>query len=104
MNVYSVFISLDESVESDWLTFMNDKHIKEVLDTECFTGYEFFREIDSPEIGKVRFRIDYYLTDSSKMEKYISKFSEALRNDVVARFDGKFTAERRNYEIIKTFR
>jgi hypothetical protein len=37
------------------------------------------------------------------MDKYLKEFSNSLRNDVAARFDGKFVAERRIYNVIKSF-
>ena len=103
MVIYSVFITLDNETESAWVDFMNNKHISDVMKTGCFTGYVFMRENESPEKGKIRFRVDYHLLDSDKMDKYLNEFSNSLRNDVAARFDGKFEAERRIYNVIKSF-
>ncbi len=103
MVIYSVFITLNNEAESAWVDFMNNQHIIDVMKTGCFTGYVFMRENESQEIGKVRFRVDYRLLNSDKMDKYLNEFSNSLRNDVAARFDGKFVAERRIYNVIKSF-
>lgn len=103
MVIYSVFITLKNEAEPAWVDFMKNKHISDVMKTGCFTGYVFMRENDSPEKGKIRFRVDYHLLNSEKMDKYFNEFSISLRNDVLTRFDGEFAAERRIYDVIKSF-
>ncbi|MBX3042491.1 MAG: DUF4286 family protein [Candidatus Kapabacteria bacterium] len=101
MIVYSVFIKLDKKYESEWTNFMTEKHIGDVMNTGCFIGYEFLKEIESDET--VNFRVDYYLTSQDKMNEYLTNHSPILRQDVTAKFGGKFTAERCIYSKIKSF-
>ena len=103
MLIYSVYLTLQQEIESEWLEFMQNKHIKDVMTTGCFTDYELIRELNSSEPGKVSFRVDYHVLDIEKMDEYLNDFSAELRNDVVSRFEGKFSAERKIYEVIESF-
>lgn len=101
MITYSVFIYLKKVAESDWLNFIKQKHIEEVMNTGCFIEYKFQKQIESDNEDEVNFRIDYYLKNMDKMNEYIEIHSTALKQDVLDRFGGYFRAERRIYEHIE---
>lgn len=101
MLVYSVFIEINDNIEQQWISYMNTKHIKEVMRTGCFTGYQFLREAESN--GKVKFRIDYHLHNMKKMNEFLDEYYQDLRNDINNHFGDKIKIERRNYKQIFSF-
>lgn len=44
MIVYSVHITLELDSEQEWLDYMLSKHIKDVISTSCFVGYEMLKK------------------------------------------------------------
>jgi hypothetical protein len=104
MFVYSVLVTIKKEIENEWREFMLNKHLRDVLNTRCFTSYKMLRELSETENDEyVNYRIDYNLVSKDKMDNYISDYSKELRDDVVKIFDGKFTATRTFSEVIKSF-
>lgn len=104
MIVYSVHITLELDSVQEWLDYMLSKHIKDVISTSCFVGYEMLKEIDLTNSEKAKFRIDYYAKDESKMNEYLENHANQLRNDVLEHFGDKFLADRHIYNSIKSFK
>ena len=43
MYIYNVSVSVDDEIQSDWLSWMSEEHIPEVMDTGYFTGFKIFK-------------------------------------------------------------
>ena len=46
MYIYNVTIKLEHSIHEEWVRWMKEKHIPEVMKTACFTDYKFVRLLD----------------------------------------------------------
>ena len=66
MYIYNVSIQLESGIESDWLSWMSDKHLAEVMASGCFTAYNIFQLIEPTEDGVctyiVQYQADFILT------------------------------------------
>ena len=51
MILYNVTVAIDKKVENDWLIWMKNVHIPEVMETNQFETYKFFKVMntDDPE-------------------------------------------------------
>jgi 5-bromo-4-chloroindolyl phosphate hydrolysis protein len=101
MYVYSVFLTIIADSASDWVDYMQTKHLSDVMNTNCFLSYNFIREEEPLTNGDVNFRVDYIAESKDKLDDYLNNYTEALRLDVVNRFAGKFIAKRKIYKIVQ---
>ena len=51
MIIYNVTINVDEIIHSDWLKWMQNKHINDVLATGLFTNTKMVRVLVEEEMG-----------------------------------------------------
>lgn len=102
MFVYNVTVSLDPQVEQEWIQYMKDKHIKEVLATNCFIECKLSRVHGEEEQG-VTYSVMYLLPSEDKYKEYQSKFAGELQKDHQARFNGKFAAFRTTLTVLDHF-
>ena len=79
--------------ESAWEDFFVQEHLEDVYQTGCFTGYAFRKTLE--EDGRVLFSAEYYCHDQSELDRYNQHYASRLKQDVVDRFEGRFTAGRR---------
>lgn len=97
---YNVTIKLEQEVEKDWLEYMQEQHIQDVLDTGLFLSCRMSRMISHAEEGEPSYTIQYTLESMAKMHEYQSQHAARLQADHNDRFKNKFVAFRTLMEII----
>ena len=90
MYIYNVTIKLDHSIHADWVNWMKEKHIPDVMQTGCFSGYKFVRLLDIEETEGVTYATQYFAETKEDYDRYISIFAPSLRNDSIKQWGNKF--------------
>jgi hypothetical protein len=99
MVLYNVTIILDEEIHTDWLFWMKQQHIPEVMATSCFVSYRMLKVLDSPNEG-VTYCIQYIADTQEKYDEYLTRFAPALRAAFPERFSNKFVIYRTFMEFV----
>jgi len=94
MILYNVTIKVAHSAADEWLQWMKEEHMAEVVGTGCFTSYKLFRLLEQDDSEGPTYCAQYTCTDIAKYEQYISAYAPALRDKGFARFGNKFIAFR----------
>ncbi len=101
MILYNVTINIDESVHLEWVEWMKSKHIPDVLDTGCFSGYKFLKLLNEQEGAEgITYCVQYFCQDMKTLHKYIAHHAPALQNEHTTKYQGKFVAFRTLLETI----
>lgn len=100
MIIYSVTISIEEDVKPQWIEYMKNEHIPDVIASGCFTGYRFTRVIGTSEEKENSFNIQYYLNSMADMHKYQVHFAPKLQKEHAQKFGNKALAFRTLLEDI----
>lgn len=103
MIVYNVTISLDKTVENDWIEWMRSVHIPDVLKSECFIECRLMR-VHGEEEGGVTYACQYVAKSADDFAVYEQLFAPRLQHEHAARYQGKFAAFRTNLSIIEEFK
>jgi len=102
MVIYSVSITIEKSIETEWLDWMKEIHIPEVIDTGFFIDWGIYKVIiPQDNENEVTFRIDYILKSIKHYEDYINSSASKLQSEHSVKFEGKFKASRAVYSILK---
>lgn len=99
MILYNLTVILDEAIQEDYLSWMKQQHIPEVMDTSCFISYRILKVLDSPNEG-VTYCIQYIAETMEDYDKYVLNFAPALRVSFPERFTDKFVIYRTVMEYI----
>lgn len=100
MYIYNVTIKLTWSIHEDWLKWMQEKHLNDVMATECFTRYQFVRLLDIDEEDGPTYAIQYYCDSKALYNLYIEKFAPKLRQDGTNLFGNQFIGFRSLMQIV----
>lgn len=98
MILYNVTVSLDPSIHNDWLEWMRNVHIPEVMATGYFVEHKICKLLVDDEIT---YAIQYNCESLEKLNEYQEKHSPALQQKHKDRYKGKFGAFRTLLEIIE---
>ncbi len=99
MYIYNVTVNIDDDVHHEWLKWMREKHIPDVMKTGCFTENRLVKVINVEDKGHT-YSFQYTFKDMAIIEKYQKEFAPGLQADVKKKYDGKFAAFRVLLEII----
>lgn len=100
MVVYNVTVNINEEVHDEWLQWMVDVHIPDVLNTGMFVDGRISRLQVEEEMGGITYSIQYTLPTEEHLKKYQAEFAPALQKEHADKYDGKFVAFRTIMDVV----
>ena len=100
MIIYNVTINIDESVHDKWLDWMQRKHIKDVINTGCFTSARLVKVLVDEEMGGITYSVQYFAPNKESLDKYYQQHAPLLQQEGLQLFSDKMLAFRTELEII----
>lgn len=100
MIIYNVTINVDESIHDEWMDWMKNKHIDEVVATGCFSKATMVKVLVDEEMGGITYSVQYFAPSREALEKYKNEFAPQLKQEGLQRFADKMLAFRTELEII----
>ncbi len=101
MILYNVTINIDTSVEQDWLSWMKETHIPDVMNTGCFTK-NIVCKINAESEGGTSYSIQYFCHSQKELDLYMDTYAKKLQTEHALKFQGKFVAFRTLLDVIHT--
>ncbi|MDN3587973.1 DUF4286 family protein [Pedobacter aquatilis] len=99
MLLYNVTLILEDTAANEWLKWMNEIHIPEVLATGMFVSHRLLKVIDSPNEG-VTYCAQYVVDSLENYNEYQEKYAPALQEDLNSKFKNRFVAYRSLMEFV----
>jgi len=100
MVVYNVTVNIDQDVHDEWLQWMVEVHIPDVLRTGLFIDGRISRLDVQEEMGGATYSIQYTLPSKEHLGTYQEKFAPGLQQQHSERYDGKFVAFRTVMDVV----
>lgn len=100
MIIYNVTINIHESVHDQWMQWMQEKHIKDVLATGKFTTAKMVKVLIEEEMGGQTYSIQYTTDSKETLEKYYTEDADRLRMEGLKLFGDKMLAFRTELQLI----
>ncbi|WP_224488688.1 DUF4286 family protein [Robertkochia flava] len=100
MLIYNVTINIEETVHREWVQWMLEQHIPDMIATGKFSGARMVRVMVEEEMGGITYSVQYYTENKNTLERYYREDAERLRSDALKKFPDKFVAFRTELEII----
>lgn len=100
MIIYNVTINIHESVQDQWLSWMQTKHIAAVLATGKFTSARLVKVLIEEEMGGTTYSVQYTTDSKETLEKYYQEDAPRLREEGLQLFGDKMLAFRTELELI----
>lgn len=94
MILYNVTVGIDEDVEEEWLAWMIQIHIPEVMATEMFKDFEVYKIISEEKPGTSSYSIQYFAESMNEIQYYLSEYAPALVQRHMERYKDKHVAFR----------
>ncbi len=98
--VYNVTLKVSHAIQADWLRWMQEEHMAEVVATGCFTTSRLLHLIESDDEEGVTYAAQYESANRAQYDRYIQEFAEGLRKKGYDRWGDGFIAFRTLMQVI----
>ncbi len=100
MIIYNVTIKVHESIKKDWLLWLKDVHIPDVIQTGCFTHAVILRLIEVDDTEGPTYAVQYYAESKSLYNNYIENHAAAMRQKSFDKWGSTFIAFRSVLQVV----
>ncbi len=99
MFIYNVTVNISDEIHNDWLNWMKETHIPDVMKTGCFIDSQMLKVLYVDDEGHT-YSIQYKFLEMVDIERYQKEFASALQAEYKVKFEGKYAAFRTLLQIM----
>ncbi len=100
MIIYNVTIKVDNSIQHQWLPWLQDEHIPEVIGTGCFTRATILKLLEVDDSEGPTYAIQYFAESKALYNRYIEKFAPEMRQKSFDKWGNRFIAFRSVMQVV----
>ncbi|MEZ4948652.1 MAG: DUF4286 family protein [Saprospiraceae bacterium] len=97
--LYNVTVKVTKDISQDWLQWMKEVHIPDVLATGLFLEHKICKILHEEEDGDT-YAIQYYCKNMEDFQTYQENHAKALQKDHSDRYQNKYMAFRTLMEVV----
>lgn len=99
MILYNVTVKIENNSKEEWLKWMRETHIPDVMNTGLFEEHKICRILHDENDGAT-YAIQYFCKDMDTFQRYQQEHAPALQADHSQRFQNKYVAFRTLMEVL----
>ena len=100
MILYNVTINIHESVHDQWMKWMQEKHINDMLATGKFSSARMVKVLIEEDMGGTTYSIQFVTDSKETLQRYYDEDAPKLRAESASLFGDKMLAFRTELELI----
>ncbi len=99
--IYNVTTQSHHSIASQWLQWMKEEHIPDIIATGCFTHAVILRLIEVDETQGPTYAVQYHCVNKISYNRYIEMFAEERGKKVFEKWGNQVIAFRSVLQVVK---
>ncbi|MGJ5642834.1 DUF4286 family protein [Formosa sp. S-31] len=103
MYIYNVTSNVDSSIHDQWLDWMKQEHIPQVLSCGLFYEAKLTRVLVEEEMGGITYSVQYRAKSKADLDNYYAHYAEGLRAETLKKFADRVLSFRTELEVIDEY-
>jgi hypothetical protein len=99
--IYNVTMKVDRHIAESWLTWLQQEHIPEIMNTGCFTDFVILRLIEVDESEGPTYAVQYHVASKADYNRYIAQYAPDMRKRSYDKWGDSFIAFRTVMQVVK---
>lgn len=99
MIIYNVTVKIDAQAADEWVKWMKEEHMPELMKTGLFTDSRLCRLLEQDETEGRTYTAQYFCNTIEDYNSYIDNHAQHMRDKGFARFGNRFMAFRTVMEV-----
>lgn len=100
MVIYNVTIKVEPAIAVEWLQWLRQEHIPDILATGLFTNARVFHLLETDESDGITYAIQYEARNRDDYETYLSDHATGMRKKATDKWTNQFIAFRSVLELV----
>ncbi len=100
MFIYNVTIKVEHSIAKEWLSWLKEEHIPDLIKTGCFTRATILHLVDADDEEGITYAVQYHAESKAHYNRYIEKFADGMRKKGLDKWGNKFIAFRTLMQVV----
>ena len=100
MYIYNVTTKVHTSIQSEWLKWLQEEHIPEIIETGCFTSTSILQLLEIDDTEGPTFAVQYKAESKGLYNQYTEKFAGSMRQKSFDKWGDKVIAFRSLMQVI----
>ena len=100
MYIYNVTTQVKEFIHVEWLEWMRNDFIPEMIATELFSHYRIVKILDIDESDGPTYAIQYFTDNRAKYDQFVQIYSDKLSQKAIEKWKDKIFSFRSLMEVI----
>jgi hypothetical protein len=100
MIIYNVTIKVANVIAVEWLQWLQDEHIPEVVNTGCFTKATVLHLFEMDDTESITYAVQYHAESRAGYHRYIEIFADTMRKKSFDKWGDRFIAFRTVMQIV----
>jgi len=100
MILYNVTVNIDVTVEEEWVNWMKETHIPNVMATGLFNDHKLYKLLHEVEEGGVNYSVQYFADNMEKINEYQRDHAAELQAEVKEKYEGRYAIFRSLLELV----
>lgn len=99
MIIYNVTVKIEAEAADEWVKWMKEEHMPELMKTGLFTDSRLCRLLEQDETEGRTYTAQYFCNTIEDYNSYIDSHAQHMRDKGFARFGNRFIAFRTVMEV-----
>ena len=100
MIIYNVTVNIESSVHDEWIRWMKEVHIPDVMKSGLFLENRMLKVLGDEDSGGTTYAIQYTCRNITDFRKYETEFAPGLRKEHQEKFKDQFVSFRTLLELV----
>ena len=100
MIIYNVTVKTEHRIAEEWLQWMRDEHIPDIIATGCFTHAQVLRLLEVDDTEGPTYAVQYFAESRALYNRYIQNYADGLRKKAFDKWGDKFIAFRSVMQVV----
>ncbi len=100
MYIYNITTNIEEGIHREWVHWMKETHIPDVLATGKFLSAKMCKVLVEEEMGGMTYSVQFTTVSKETLQKYYDEDASRLREDAHLRFPNQFVSFRTELEVV----
>jgi len=100
MIIYNITTKVHTSIAAEWLQWLKNIHVKEVMESDCFTEFKIVKLLEIDETDGPTFAVQFAAQSKGLYNRYIEKFAGEMRKRSFDKWGDKFISIRTVMQIV----
>ena len=101
MIIYNITTKVHHSIAAEWLLWLKEIHVKDVMLSNCFTEFKIVKLLEVDETDGPTFAVQFFAESKALYNLYIDKFAGEMRKRSFDKWGDKFISIRSVMQIVE---